>query len=158
MERCNRIINHIDFQKALKKNNAMERTRRFCRHGMEHYLDTARIGYILILEKGLAIDKELIYAAALLHDIARYDETPGRCHDAASADMAAGILEDAGFLQEEIQMITEAIRGHRHDDKETSTLGSILYTADKLSRRCFECGVWEECYWSEDKKNHQLTY
>ena len=60
----------------MERINAKERDRKFCLHGIEHSLDTARIGYISILENGLPIDKELFYAAALLHDTGRYSGMP----------------------------------------------------------------------------------
>ena len=53
-----------------------ELNRKFCCHNIEHSLDVARIGYIMILEQNLNIDKELFYAAALLHDAGRYSGTP----------------------------------------------------------------------------------
>ena len=46
-----------------------EKERIFCRHGMEHLLDVARIAYITNLEEGLGIEKDVIYAAGLLHDV-----------------------------------------------------------------------------------------
>ena len=55
MERVNRILNHPVFLEKLAKNQAAEADRRFCRHGMEHFLDVARIGMILNLQENLQI-------------------------------------------------------------------------------------------------------
>lgn len=58
------------------------------RHGMVHFLDVARIGTIIALEEGLKIDREWIYAAALLHDCGKHEQyeigiphEPGQCAD-----------------------------------------------------------------------------
>ena len=40
---------------------------------MVHFLDVARIGTIIALEEGLKIDREWIYAAALLHDCGKHE-------------------------------------------------------------------------------------
>ena len=56
------------------KNRAAEADRRFCRHSMVHFLDVARIGTIIALEEGLKINREWIYAAALLHDCGKHEQ------------------------------------------------------------------------------------
>jgi len=42
-ERLEAIRNHPLYQSSLRRLNDLERGRIFCRHGMEHLLDTARI-------------------------------------------------------------------------------------------------------------------
>ena len=66
MERIDKILQHKKFQKYVKKNKKKEMNRIFCHHDLVHFLDVARIGWILNL------DKELLYGAALLHDIGRH--------------------------------------------------------------------------------------
>ncbi len=58
----------------------MRRWRRgtYCRHGLEHLLDVARISYIQVLEDGLDYDENVLYAAALLHDIGKGRRVPRR--------------------------------------------------------------------------------
>ena len=58
MDRIDKILNHDLFLYHLGKNNAAEADRRFCRHGMEHFLDVARIGMILNLQENLQIEQE----------------------------------------------------------------------------------------------------
>ena len=58
MDRIDKILNHDLFLYHLGRNNAAEADRRFCRHGMVHFLDVARIGTIIALEEGLKIDPE----------------------------------------------------------------------------------------------------
>ena len=151
MKRCNRILRTPAYIRAMEENKRYDAGRKFCGHDMNHLLDTARIGYLMILEQELAIPKEIIYAAALLHDAGRFKEDEGQCHDLASARLAADILPGCGFEPEEIQQITEAIAGHREPAHDGGSLTDILYRADKLSSP-----VSEECNWPEEKKNHLL--
>lgn len=71
MDRVNQIWRHPVYQEHYKKIQELESERIFCRHTPEHFLDVARLMYIYALEKHLELPKELIYAAALLHDIGR---------------------------------------------------------------------------------------
>ena len=68
MERIDRILAHPLFVSHLEKNRQAEEGRKFCRHDLQHFLDVARIGQICSLEEGQGLDRELVYAAALLHD------------------------------------------------------------------------------------------
>ena len=92
-------------------------------------MDVARIAYIENLEKNCGISKEIIYGAALLHDIGRYLQyTEGIPHERAGEDLAAEILKDCGFTGEEQIEILEAIARHRDKDiGEDSRLAGILY-------------------------------
>ena len=71
MDRVNRILHNPRYRECVEKNRKYEEERIFCRHDMSHFLDVARLSWIENLEKGLGIEKELIYAAALLHDCGR---------------------------------------------------------------------------------------
>lgn len=160
MERIDRILADRDYQNYIKKNNAAEEERIFCRHNMEHFLDVARIGWIINLEEQLDIYKEYIYAAALLHDIGRHLQyESGTSHEKASAQLAPVILERCGFDREETAVIVDAIQSHRDASVAyRRDLTGVLYRADKASRACFACSVCEKCNWSEEKKNLQLRY
>ena len=71
MERVNRILSHPLYREYYGKLERLEKDRKFCRHQMGHLLDVARIACIRNLEEGLGLDKEIIYAAAVLHDIGK---------------------------------------------------------------------------------------
>ena len=73
MERIQKILNHPLYQEQFKLLQDAEKDREFCRHTMEHFVDVARLMYIYTLEEKTNVSKELIYAAALLHDIGRYE-------------------------------------------------------------------------------------
>lgn len=160
MNRIEKILEHPLFLDCLEKNHTAEADRRFCRHNMEHFLDVARIGWILILEEQLAIEKVQIYAAGLLHDIGRFKQyEDGTPHEAAGAELAAVILKDCDFSEEEQKEILTAISGHRKKDKnDLKTLSDVLYRADKLSRPCFHCEAENECNWNQEKRNQTVKY
>lgn len=160
MDRINQILNHDLFEEYIRRNNQAEANRRFCRHNMEHFMDVARIGMLLNLEEGYGIDREMVYGAALLHDVGRFqqylDKTP---HEIASAQLAQEILQDSGFSDREAGIITEAIRSHRNAAcQEEKNLNGLLYRADKMSRACYSCKAEPECNWNEEKKNRMIIW
>lgn len=163
MERVNRILTHNYYKECLEKLMKYEEKREFCRHDLKHFLDCARITYILNLENNLGIDKEIIYALGLLHDIGRWKEySQGIPHNIASCQISEGILIDCGFLEGEIKEINDAILKHRKNNisngKGKLSLQEIFYKGDKLSRNCFECKSIMNCNWSDEKKNLEIDY
>ncbi len=156
MERVNSIWRHPEYQRCLCRIQELEADRRFCRHTPEHFLTVARLTWILALEAGVSLEKELVYGAALLHDIGRHLQyEQGMPHEEASARIAEGILADCGFHGEEIEAILGAIRMHR-SKQEAWDFPGLLYRADKLSRSCFCCPAEAECNWGEEKKNLEI--
>ena len=152
-----RIRNHPLFQQAYKRLKKAEKERIFCCHQIDHLLDVARIAYIQNLEQGLGFSKEMIYAAALLHDIGKASQYEEQIpHEIASAELAEIILQETHFTEEEKQQILQAIRGHRKMKEEMTTFEGLLYTSDKKSRLCFVCPAEAECNWSSDKKNMEM--
>lgn len=160
MERIDKILNHDLFLKHLKQNISAEVDRRFCRHNMVHFLDVARIGWIINLEEKLKIDRELIYAAALLHDLGKHIQYErGTPHELASGEIAPQILADCGFDDKETDVIISAILNHRNADVAgNKDLNGILYRADKASRACFACEAEADCSWKGSKKNLRIQY
>ena len=69
MDRVNAILKHKTYRKYYDQIEKIEKDRIFCRHQMPHLLVVARIAYITNLERNLGYDREVIYAAAILHDI-----------------------------------------------------------------------------------------
>ena len=135
------------------------RLEQFCLHGIEHSLDVARIGYIKNLEQGLSFRQDVIYAMALLHDIGRCEEyASGKSHHEAGAELARPILLACGYTEHECAEICDAIGRHKAPSEQARSLATLLYDADKQSRNCFDCPVQEQCYWSEEKKNHTIRY
>lgn len=145
MKRINQILKNEEYIKYLKKNKEAEGDRIYCHHDIEHFLDVSRIAYIISLEEKLSLDKEILYAMGLLHDIGRWMEyESGMDHALASKELAEEILRDCEFRESEIQEILAAIESHRNI-KSTSLLGDLLYRADKLSRNCLHCSAIGTC-------------
>lgn len=160
MNRVDKILNHELFLYHLRENESAEAQRHFCRHNMVHFLDVARIGMIINLEESLEIDKEWIYAAALLHDMGKHIQYEnGTPHEVASAEIAPKILADCGFDDKETGVIVDAIFCHRDVSvKDEKNLRGILYRGDKASRACFACEAESECNWKEGKKILKIRY
>ncbi len=160
MERINRILRHPRYLECLEKIRAAEEERIFCGHDMNHFLDVARLAYILNLREEAGVEAEMVYAAALLHDCGRFRQyEDGTPHEEASAQIAPQILQDCAFSEREISLIIEAILLHRRrETRERRDLAGLLYRADKMSRSCFACAVQKECSWPDEKKNLELSW
>lgn len=156
MREIEQIRNHPLYRKYYTLLEKEEQGRMFCCHQMNHLLDVARIAYIWNLERNLGIRKEVIYAAALLHDIGKYRQyAAGIPHERASAEIAEIILKDQGddFTEEEQRAIISAISKHREICENMTVLDRLLYDSDKKSRTCYSCAAEKECDWSMEKKN-----
>lgn len=164
MKRVNQILFHHKYQHALEQIKIWERNRAFCRHTLEHFLDVARLAYIHCLEQKMDVKKDVIYAAALLHDIGRHEQYDKDIpHEVASARLADEILPECSFSEDERLQIRQAILGHRgsKENKESKKDGAcdlkrLLYQADKASRNCFACAAREDCHWPHDKMNMEI--
>lgn len=158
MERVDRIIRNEIFLENLRKNEAAEVDRPFCRHAMVHFLDVCRLAWIFVLEEGLDLSKDVVYAAGLLHDIGKHRQyLDGTPHEIASSEIAPKILEECGYSEKETAVIISAISTHRDASiAQNRDLNGILYRADKKSRSCFDCKAEAECNWKGDKKNFSV--
>lgn len=159
MQRVNSICSHPLWKSCVSKIRELEKERIFCCHDTSHFLDVARIAWIENLEKRLAISREMIYAAAMLHDIGRHLQyMQGVPHDEGSVSIASDILKDSGFDEKEQAEILSAIRMHRNPDAASrDDLAGIIYRADKKSRICAFCSASDKCNWPESKKNMKIT-
>ena len=158
MERIDRILSHPTFRTALTELEVLESLRSFCHHDLTHLLDVARLMRIISDEEGIAVSRELIYAAALLHDIGRAEQyRRGTPHAQASMKIADPILIDCGFDEEERAQILAAIGAHSKGG-DPAVLSELLFRADKRSRACFACKAADQCDWTEEEKNLSLEY
>lgn len=158
MDKIDRLVQNEDYYRCMEIIGKAENKRKFCLHGMEHGLDVARISYIINLEEQLGYDKEVIYAMSLLHDIGRVREYESNVsHHQAGVDIAKNILLKSGFDSKVTDEICHAIASHNKMcggcDKD---LKYLLYRADKLSRNCFNCDAYDDCYWSDSIKNKTI--
>jgi uncharacterized protein len=102
-------------------------------HTLDH---TMRVHSLAMqLSKGLAVNRRVLEAAALLHDIGRPRETETQVsHSITSGEMGRGLLSELGYSDSEIKQVVSAIRTHRFSEgiRPTSLEGEILSDADKL--------------------------
>lgn len=159
MDKINSILNDEKFKDYIKKNKRYEKDRKFCRHNLQHFLDVARIAYILVLENKIDISKDIVYGTALLHDIGRWVEYKENVpHEIASHKLAKEILTSSEYEDTEIEIILSTILNHRKEDNEKLSFNHIFYLSDKLSRNCLYCKALDECKWSDEKKNYKIKY
>lgn len=157
MDRFNSILKDKKYRYYLDKTKQHEVERKFCRHNLSHFIDVARIAYLLNLEQGLGIDKEVIYTTALLHDIGRFIQyEDGIPHEIASWDIGQEFLKKYNFTEEESELIKQGILGHRNS--KSGGFAQVMYDADKKSRMCIDCAAMSECNWSNEKKNLDIYY
>ena len=159
--RWRRILQNGLFLEVVRRIELSEESRRFCKHGLGHLLDTARIMYLITLENALPFPEDLVYGAGLLHDIGRDPQNGARTsHAQAGIPAAKTILEECDYADVEIEEILRAIASHSgsRDSEFPTTLAALLYQADKAGRRCFHCQARAECYWPETMKNNSLLF
>ena len=161
MKRVNAIFRHPLYQTYYRRLEEAEQGRIFCRHQMTHRLDVARIAYIRSLEEGLGVDREVIYAAAVLHDIGKvlqYKEGKPQeiTGEKTGAEILASRTGENAFSETEKTMILTAIRGPRKLRDQPEVLERLLYESDKASRMCFVCPAEPQCDWNEEKKNKEI--
>lgn len=82
-------------------------------HSERDYLLAADIA----AREGLAVDTDILFAAAFTHDIGAIGEfqKDGVDHAVRSVEVAEPLLRDAGFPMEKFPLVREAILGHMHD-------------------------------------------
>jgi uncharacterized protein len=104
-------------------------------HGFDHVLRVVRMAERLADEVGA--DREIVRAAALLHDAAGAHPESGDArldHEHESAGVARRVLTDEGWPEARIQAVEHCIRAHRfrgHDRPQTLE-AQVLFDADKL--------------------------
>lgn len=159
MNAPDRLLAHPDYQRALRAIEEKERTRRFCRHSLDHATDVARLLWILVLENDRPFDKDTVTLTAMLHDIGRSVDNDN--HDAESVRIARTLLAEINVPPAQSAQILSAIASHRDKnttiDPQQASLGQLLALADKRSRPCYRCPAAKDCYWPEALKNKSIT-
>ena len=92
--------------------------------------------------EGLTWDRDVVFAAAWLHDLGVFvghrPEDPDQLsrwdHVAYACSRAPDILREAGFPQEKIPAVLDAIRQHQPKDEPTTMEATILRDADILEQ------------------------
>ncbi len=104
-------------------------------HGPDH---SERVLHTAItIGQKMAARLAILAPAALLHDIGRKEESQSKgkiCHAQRGAELAAPLLRDLNYAEDDISVICHCIRAHRFRGatKPESLEAKILFDADKL--------------------------
>ena len=104
-------------------------------HDSEH---VRRVLYLAleIAETEEGVDRDLLIAACLLHDVGRPEQfaDPTLCHARVGGEKARRFLLDHGFSQDFAARVGDCVRTHRYrsEDPPASLEARILFDADKL--------------------------
>lgn len=101
-------------------------------HSLRDY-DTAKA---LAKADGVALDDDVLYAAAMLHDIAAFvpwaDPDPAKDHSDVGAKALVKVLKDEGFPEAKIAAVQEATRTHMYYRRGQTAEAAYLHDADGL--------------------------
>lgn len=95
-----------------------------------HIVGTVNLAVLLAEHRG--VDRDLAEAAMLLHDIGRLDTGSIAGHNLRSAEIAPAILSQAGFTDEQIAQIRQAIATHSNKLETGNPLEELVRDADVL--------------------------
>ena len=121
------VINYIsnDVKKIIENDSA---------HDFEHIMRVYKNAKKLCKQE--KVNEKLVLCAVLLHDIVSYPKSDKRSKNSSidSAKKAIIILKRYGFTENEITIISDAIREHSFSQKKTPKTieGEILQDADRL--------------------------
>ena len=122
MTKLGKILNSSPYQFYVDSIAQWEKKRMFCRHDRSHFLDTARVAYILFLEKAVACPeldsfgqdeiREMIYTVGFLHDIGRYleYEDPAKDHAQESCQIGRAFAAGRGIFRDACHLILKLYR------------------------------------------------
>jgi len=104
--------------------------------GYSHSVRDYELARALAREDHVALDDDVLYASAFLHDIAAFDpwnrEKEGIDHADEGARIVDGVLRDTGFPMSKIERVRGAIRTHMYDRTPAGPEALYLHDADAL--------------------------
>ncbi len=103
-------------------------------HGYPHVVRVAELA-LKISGTLCGVDEEILLAAALVHDVGRpFESERGKHHAVISADEAPALLRRAGFPDEKVPRVVEAVLAHSFSlgVRAESIEARVLSDADKL--------------------------
>ena len=100
------------------------------RHSERNYV----LGMALAQSAGLAVDPDVLFAAAFLHDWGGIEpfNLAGVDHAVRSVELAEPFLTEAGFPMEKFPAVRAAILGHMYDKEPEGPEAVVLHDADAL--------------------------
>ena len=108
-----------------------------CKHpawGTSHSERDYRLAKAMAATDKAALDDDVLFAAAYLHDIAAFKpyEKPDLDHSDVAADIVGQILAPTGFPMDKLPRVQAAIRGHMYYRTPTNPESLYLHDADAL--------------------------
>lgn len=104
--------------------------------GYSHSVRDYQLAKTLAAADHVALDDDVLFAAAYLHDIAAFApwdrEKEGIDHADEGARVVDTVLKDTGFPSEKIDAVRNAIRTHMFDRKPVGAEAVYLHDADAL--------------------------
>ena len=103
--------------------------------GWTHSERDFRLASEIAASEKLTVDRDVLFAAAFIHDIGAIGEfqKDGVDHSVRSVELAGPLLREMGFPPDKIPAVNEAILGHMHDKSPGSRNEAIvLHDADTV--------------------------
>jgi uncharacterized protein len=102
--------------------------------GLSHSKRDYDLARALATQDHVALDDDVLYAAAYLHDVAAFEpyEKAGVDHADEAAQIVATLLDGTGFPMNKIEVVRGAIRTHMFGRKPAGPEAVYLHDADAL--------------------------
>jgi uncharacterized protein len=102
--------------------------------GYSHSLRDYALARQLAATDRAAVDDDVLFAAAMLHDMAGFApwEVPKRDHQDVACETVVSVLRDAGFPMTKLAAVQSAIRTHMYYRKPQDAIARYLHDADGL--------------------------
>jgi len=102
--------------------------------GYSHCIRDYELAQHLAKQDHVALDDDVLFAAAYLHDMAAFKpwEDAKADHADVAADQVAEVLRDTGFPMTKIERVRAAIRTHMFDREPADAEARYLHDADAL--------------------------
>ncbi|MDD6193938.1 MAG: HD domain-containing protein [Lachnospiraceae bacterium] len=167
-EQIDRLLQHPIYRARLECLQELEQDRIYCGHNLEHFMAVGRIAEQVAAANRLLLSKEVIWGAALLHDMGRVEQyQQGISHEKASEAFAREILFSLNWEASDIDVVCEAVSSHGHRQcaqdrwermSELVSLTEVISFADQFSRKCYQCTVADTCKWTEEEKIKRVYF
>lgn len=102
--------------------------------GHAHSIRVYNLAKSLAKQDNKVVDDDVLFAAAMMHDIAAFPQwaVAGKDHADRAVDLLPALLRMAGFPESKIPAVLEAVSTHMFDRSPVSTEAIYLHDADAL--------------------------
>jgi hypothetical protein len=129
---ADRAVGNVDWRTAVR--NLATKSFKHPAWGYSHSVRDYELAKALATEDQVAIDDDVLYAAAFLHDMAAFApwEKAGEDHADEAARVVEQVLQGTGFPMAKIDAVRNAIRTHMYDRQPVDAAALYLHDADAL--------------------------